>query len=352
MSSPTAMRRCFGVHRIFVSAVLFLLPAGHLLAQMGTATLSGIVSDPSGSTIPAAQVTLASSTEKATRQTVTDAAGQYVIPAITPGAYELIVKASGFQAQTLTGIALASGQGSTLNVSLKISEAVQEMTVNEAPPLLETTTAALGSVVSSHQFIELPLLGRNFTSLVYILPGVNPVPGADASYAGSGVSNLAVVPSVYGQRQRDNDFTLDGATNVTPNFSRLGMIPPPEAVAEMKVSSGMDSGAFGWASGANINVVTKSGTNQYHGDMWEYLRNSDLNARSFFLPSVGAFHWNQFGASGGGPLIIPHLLSKRRAWYFYGVRVQDGRAADDCAGGVDSGGEVRVASGPGRAQRE
>jgi hypothetical protein len=289
-----------------------------LAAQMGTATLSGTVADPSGSGIPAAQVTLSSSTEKASRQTVTDVAGQYVIPAITPGTYELIVKASGFQAQTLTGIALASGQGSTLNVSLRISEAMQEMTVNEAPPLLETTTAALGSVVSSHQFTELPLLGRNFTSLVYILPGVNPVPGADASYAGSGVSNLAVVPSVYGQRQRDNDFTLDGATNVTPNFSRLGMIPPPEAVAEMKVSSGMDSGAFGWASGANINVVTKSGTNQYHGDEWEFLRNSDLNARSFFLPTVGAFHWNQFGAAAGGPLVIPHLLSKRRAWYVYG----------------------------------
>jgi len=318
VSSLTAMHRSFGAHRIFVSAVLFLLPFGHVLAQMGTATLSGIVTDPSGSAIPAAQVTLASSTEKASRQTVTDAAGQYVIPAITPGSYELIVKASGFQAQTLTGIALASGQGSTLNVAMKISEAMQEMTVNEAPPLLETTTAALGSVVNSNQFTELPLLGRNFTSLVYILPGVNPVPGADASYAGSGVSNLAVVPSVYGQRQRDNDFTLDGGTNVTPNFSRLGMIPPPEAVAEMKVSSGMDSGAFGWASGANINVVTKSGTNQYHGDAWEYLRNSDLNARSFFLPTVGAFHWNQFGVSGGGPLVIPHLLPKRRAWYVYG----------------------------------
>src|SRR5437868_3075173 len=232
MSAICERRFGFGVNRLIFSIVVILLSAAHLGAQMGTATLSGMVSDPSGSAIPAAQVTLSSSTEKVSRPTVTDTAGQYVIPAITPGTYELVVRASGFQPQTLTGIILASGQGSTLNVSMKISAAQQEMTVNEAPPLLETTTATLGSVVNSSQFTELPLLGRNFTSLVYILPGVNPVPGADASYAGSGISNLAVVPSVYGQRQRDNDFTLDGGSNVTPNFSRLGMIPPPEAVAE------------------------------------------------------------------------------------------------------------------------
>jgi hypothetical protein len=304
--------------RTFILGVCMFLLASSLDAQMGTATLSGMVTDPSGSAVPNAQATLASATEKASRQTVTDSAGHYVIPAIPPGTYQLVVNANGFEAQTLTGIVLASGQGSTLNVSLRIEQAAQQMNVTEAPPLLETTTATLGSVVDSRQFTELPLLGRNFTSLVDMLPGVNPVPGADASYAGSGVNNQAVVPAVYGQRQRDNDFTLDGGTNVTPNFSRLGMIPPPEAIAEMKVSSGMDSGAFGWASGANINVVTKSGTNQFHGDLWEYLRNSDLNARSFFLPSVGAFHWNQFGASGGGPLVIPRLLPKRRAWYFYG----------------------------------
>ena len=161
MSQLCEGRRCFGVNRLFVSMVLILLSA-RLGAQMGTATLSGIVTDPSGSAIPAAQVTLESATEKASRQTVTDVAGQYVIPAITPGTYELIVKAGGFQPQTLTGIVLASGQGSTLNVSMKVSEAVQEMTVNEAPPLLETTTATLGSVVNSNQFTATSAAGKEF----------------------------------------------------------------------------------------------------------------------------------------------------------------------------------------------
>ena len=290
----------------------------HLGAQMGVATLNGVVSDPTGAQVPGAKVTLESLTEKASRDTTTNANGEYVIPAIPPGTYKLTVNVGGFQPKTVTNVELTSGQGSTLNISLSISQSTQEVTVSEAPPLLETTTATLGSVIDSRQFTDLPQLGRNFTSLVNILPGVAPVPGPDASYAGSGVGNQAVVPSVYGQRQRDNDFTLDGATDVTPNFSRLGMIPPPEAIAEMKVSSGTDSGAFGWASGANINVVTKSGTNQYHGDAWEFLRNSALNARSYFIPKVGAFHFNQFGAAAGGPVIIPHVLSRSRAWYVYG----------------------------------
>jgi hypothetical protein len=300
--------------------LLFLMLgcAAYLAAQLGTATLSGTVTDPSGAAVPGAQVTLESTTEKAQREVRTVSNGDYVIPALAPGTYKLTVNARGFQPTTFTGVELTSGQGSTLNVALVLARATQEITVTQAPPLLETTTATLGSEIDSHQFTELPQLGRNFTTLVDILPGVAPVPGPDASYAGSGVGNQAIVPSVYGQRQRDNDFTLDGATDVTPNFSRLGMIPPPEAINEMKVSSGMDSGAFGWASGANINVVTKSGSNQYHGDAWEFLRNSDLNARSFFIPKVGAFHFNQFGAAAGGPLVIPRILSKDRPWYVFG----------------------------------
>jgi hypothetical protein len=298
--------------------VLILCSGGYLDAQMGVATLSGVVTDPSGSLLPGAKITLESATEKASRDTVTNSSGEYVIPAIPPGTYKLTVNASGFKLQTLTGISLTSGQGSTLNVALTLSQAVQEVTVTQAPPLLETTTATIGSLIDSRQFTELPQLGRNFTTMIDILPGVANVPGPDNSYAGSGVGSSAVVPSLYGQRQRDNNFTLDGATDVTSDFNRIGILPPPEAIQEMKVSSGIDSGAFGWASGANINVVTRSGTSEFHGDAWEFLRNSDLNARSYFIPTVGAYQFNQFGAAAGGPLMIPHILSKNKGWYVYG----------------------------------
>ena len=293
-----------------------------LNAQLATATLSGVVSDPTGAAIPGVQVTLQSTQEQASRQTGTDGTGAYVISAILPGTYQLVVKASGFQAQTLTNIVLVAGQGSTLNASLTVARAVTEMEVKEAPPLLQTTTATVGSEVTGSQFVELPTLGRSFQSLLAILPGVAYV-ATDAynfSIGGGGYNSTgaSVNPSVYGQRNRSNNYTIDGVPNDQVSYNGIPMYPPPEAIGEMKVESGADSGAYGWSSGATVTLVTKAGTNQYHGDAWEFLQNNALNARSFFLPSVGAFKWNQFGGTFGGPLVIPHLLSKERAWYIYG----------------------------------
>jgi Carboxypeptidase regulatory-like domain len=319
--------------QVFIMVFLCVMLPESILGQMGMATLSGTVTDPSGAVVPGAQVALQSVTENATRRTVTNAVGQYVIPAIPPGTYRLSINAKGFQQRTLTGILLASGQGSTLNVALNLTTAVQQVAVTAATPLLDTTTAAVGGEVTARQFTSLPLLGRNFTTLVDVLPGVTNIPSTDASYAPSGFNGDAVEPSVYGQRQRDNDITVDGATALAPNFTEITLFPPPEATAEMKVETGMDSGAYGWASGANINVVTKSGANQYHGDLWEYLQNGSLDARSYFLPSVGAYQWNQFGATFGGPLVIPHVLSKSKAWYVFayyeGIRLHSPANAED-----------------------
>jgi hypothetical protein len=287
-----------------------------LNAQLATATLSGVVSDPTGAAIPGAQVTLQSTLEQASRQTVTDSTGTYVIPAILPGSYQLVVKAGGFETQTLTGIVLVAGQGSTLNATLTVGKAITEVEVKEAPPLLQTTTATVGSEVTGTQFVALPLLGRSFQSLLAILPGVAYIPTTNG-YNFS-INGASVNPSLYGQRSRDNNYTIDGVPNNQASYNGIPMYPPPESIAEMKVETGADSGAYGWSAGATITLVTKAGTNRYHGDAWEFLQNNALNARSYFLPSIGPFKWNQFGGTFGGPLVIPHLLSKERAWYVYG----------------------------------
>ena len=125
-------------------------------------------------------------------------------------------------------------------------------------------------------------------------------------------------PSVFGQRWRNNNFTLDGVSNNEPLFNGVPMLPPPEALAEMKSRVRHELGAFGHASGANINVVTRAGTNKLHGDLWEYIRNDKLDARSFFVPSLGPLRWNQFGLSAGGPLVIPKLIRPSHGWYFFG----------------------------------
>ncbi|MGH9398648.1 MAG: carboxypeptidase regulatory-like domain-containing protein [Terriglobia bacterium] len=303
---------------VFLS--LFVFPLG-VRAQLGTASLSGTVTDASGASVPGAQVTIQSTTRKASRQTVTDSAGNYVLPSLLPDSYQLVVSAEGFETKTTTNIQLASGQGSTLNVALQIGAAVTHVKVTEHAPLLQSTTATLGSQLETRMVTNLPLLGRDFTALLSTLPGASPPnltysPGDFSPGGGAGTAGGDF--AFYGQKPHDNEFLIDGVPNAEYLFNGVPIYPPPEAIAEMTVESGMDSGAYGWASGANINLVTKSGTNAYHGSLWEYARNDVFNARGFFDPSRNTVRWNQFGAAAGGPLAIPHILSKKRAWYVFG----------------------------------
>jgi hypothetical protein len=314
-----------------VLSVLFALTAA--LGQVGTATISGTVTDSSGAVIEGATVILENTQQQFTREALTDSRGEYLIQAIPPGNYRLLVRAKGFSEESRTDILLSSGQASTLNVVLNVAGSTQQVQVLEAPPLLQTTTATVGSVIQTEQIHELPLLGRNFTSLMLTAPGVstNPTPrggplGATTG-ANSAITNpfVGTNPSVNGQRWRDNNYTLDGVENNEPLFDGIPMQPPPEALTEMKMESAMSSGAYGHASGANINLVSKSGTNALHGDAWEFLHNQHLDARSFFVPVLGPYHFNQFGGTLGGPLAIPRLIKKDSGWYFFvyyeGIRI-------------------------------
>ncbi len=300
--------------RTIFGAVVFVL-AVH--AQVGTASLSGVVTDPTGSVVPNASVTLDSALQKYRRATVTGPTGEYTLPELPPGDYTLVVSAAGFLSATRTGVSLSSGQASTLDVQLSVASAAEQVTVSEAAPLLQTATATLGTTLPSRHVTDLPVLGRSFLNLILLTPAAAPVPPAGSTTTYSPVGQ-SLMPSVYGQRQKDNNFTMDGVENRDPNLLGVPLFPPPEAIAEMKVESGMSSGVYGHGAGATINLVTKSGTNEWRGDAWEFLRNDALDARSFFLPSVGAFRWNQFGGAAGGPLSLPKLISRERGWYVFG----------------------------------
>ena len=158
--------------RLIVSIVLLTLPG---FGQVGTATLSGTVTDPTGAVIPRAEVVLKRSLQQFSRQSVTEVHGEYVIPAIPPGKYELAIRAKGFADETRTDISLDSGQASTLNIAMNVAGATQQVLVSEAP-LLQTTTATVGTVVATEQIQQLPLLGRVFTSLLLVAPGVSTTP--------------------------------------------------------------------------------------------------------------------------------------------------------------------------------
>jgi len=301
---------------LFAVAVALTTLAANLWCQVGTANLSGTVTDPSGAAIPSATILLEGTLQQFTRETFPNPSGQYIFPAIPPGVYKLVVKSNGFREETIIQISLSTGQASTLNVVLALASASETVTVTAAPPLLQTTTATVGAMVEQQKITQLPLLGRNFTSLLYTLPGVSPARtrrGQPFSVGGAGGN-----PSVFGQRYRNNNFTIDGVSNNEPLFNGIPMNPPPEALAELKIETGMSSGAYGHASGANVNLVTKSGTNELHGDLWEYLRNNRLDSRDFFVPALGPLRYNQFGAAVGGPVVIPRLIPRERGWYFFG----------------------------------
>lgn len=298
--------------------VLALIMIGfpkYMEGQADTAMLSGLVSDATGAGIPNAEVVLQSTQESASRTTRTSSSGAYVIPAILPGSYELNIKASGFQEQTITGIGLLAGQGSTIDVRLKVVANVATVEVHETAPLLDTTTATVGAELQGQELTALPALGRSFTTLIPVLPSVVNISNDTGT---SGVAGIGGLPVTYGLRPRYNNLTVDGIESIEPLFTYVGLYPPPEAIAEMKVDEATDQGSSGWVPGANVSIVTKSGANTYHADVWEFLRNNDLNAHDYFAPNAGDLKWNQFGFAGGGPLQVPHLLSKKKAWYVFG----------------------------------
>jgi hypothetical protein len=302
--------------RTLTLTICLLLTSVAVKAQVGNASLTGIIKDPSGAVIENAQVTLHSVDEAFVRSAVAGSNGIFVISTLPPGRYQVTVSASGFGTQETQPFNLTSGQTGSLNVTLKIATGSTKVVVSEAPPILQTTSESLESVVSGKTLSSIPLLGRSFLNAMTLAPGVIPVPPTGSTTNFSPVSQSAM-PSVYGQRQKDNDFLIDGVPNNDPNLLGVAIYPPPDAIREMTIDSGVGSSAYGHASGATVDLVTKSGTTAWHGDAWEYWRNNILDANSYFL-KVGSYHWNQFGGAAGGPLFVPRVLSRKRNWYVYG----------------------------------
>ncbi len=301
-----------------VTSLVVMTSQAPLSAQaVSTAKLIGLVSDPSGAFVPSAKVILDSTQQKYTRETMTDAEGRYSFAAIPPGQYKLSVTAPGFRPEEVSSFNLSSGGAPSINVALTVGAITDKVTITSAPPLLETATSTIGTVIGSKFVTELPLINRSFGALQLILPGVSP----ENDFSGAGWHNVTgtmIQPSFYGQRQRDNNYTLDGTPNTTNLLNGIASFAPPEAITEVKAESGMSTGAAGWSSGAAVNVVSKSGTNAYHGDLWDYIRNEKFNAKGYFNSTKPPFKQNQFGVALGGPVQIPGLVKKEAGWYVFG----------------------------------
>ena len=308
--------------RIFGTAVLFLticLAAPLLRAQLSSASVTGIVRDSSGAVVPQAQVVLQNLDTSVERRTVSNDSGNYVFVDVPPARYTLVVSKEGFSAFRVNGLVLEVNQTATVDAKLNVSGVEQTVQVEASAELIQSSTAELGAVVAQRQVNDLPLNGRNFTQLLSLTPGAAPINGPQQSNGfGNTAQNTAYdFPSINGQTNRSNFFMTDGLNN-QGIFASTYVVPPIiDAIQEFKINSHDDQAEFGGSLGGIINVVTKSGTNEYHGTAYEYLRNTDFNARNTFNAAVTPFHQNQYGTTFGGPVWIPKLYNGRNKTFFF-----------------------------------
>jgi outer membrane receptor protein involved in Fe transport len=299
----------------------FVSPA---FAQLSTATVTGIVRDSSGSVIPAATLTLRNVDTNVERATQTNEVGNYVFANVPPGPYILETSKTGFGTQRVEQFTLTVNQTANFDVTLSVGTVEQTVNVTAAAEMIQSSTAELGAVVAQKQVVDLPLNGRNFTQLLALTPGVAPVSVSQNS-GGFGASTTTgsqfVFPAINGQTNRSNFFMTDGINNQGAFTSTYAVPPIIDAIQEFKVNSHNDQAEFGGALGGIVNVVTKSGTNALHGTAWWYVRNDAFDARNTFQQNVVPFKQNQFGASAGGPVVIPKLYDgKNRTFFFVGYQ--------------------------------
>ncbi|MEO7651148.1 MAG: TonB-dependent receptor, partial [Bryobacteraceae bacterium] len=283
-------------------------------AQTSLGTISGTVTDSSGASLPGAKVDLRNADTGASRSVQTDTSGFYTAPSLIPGPYVITVEAMGFRRQERLGVTLPVNEKVQADISLTVGDMKEAVQVTAEAPLLNTSNSTVSTVIDTTKIFNMPLNGRQFTQLILLAPGTSgKQPGA------SGLDNnlSGISPSVNGARPQNNNFTLDGADNNEAFFNSFSVSPSVDAIAEFKVQSNITSAEFGRAAGANINVSFRSGTNQPHGTLYEYLRNEKLDARNAFAQVRGPFKQNQYGGTFGGPVWIPKVYNGRNKTFFF-----------------------------------
>jgi hypothetical protein len=307
-------------------ALLLLVPACSLVAQISQASLSGTVQDSTGATVPGATVTIKDKGTSLTRTATTSSSGEYSISDLTPTDYSLTIAMKGFKSVVVGSLTLHTGDKSTYNATLEVGASTQEINVDAAVPLLNSESAEVSHLVPPSQVAELPLNGRNFWELTQLTPGATFIPRAQtAQYNGSEIRARSVNVTVNGQSYIFTGWSLDGA-NVT-NFELGGTLIQPnvDAIQEFSVAAGNMSPEYGHTPNM-INASLKSGANAFHGSLFEFLRNDDLDARNFFLPNKIPLKRNQFGGTIGGP------IWKDKIFFFadyQGTRLRQGTAFSD-----------------------
>lgn len=278
---------------------LALLTCAPTVGQVGTGNISGYVRDSSGSPIPGGTVTARMLEQQFVRTAQTTEEGFYNFVAVPPGTYEITFQHQGFQTYVRKGLELSVNQNLRVDAGMQIGTVETQVTVEAEAPLVETTSPTLSGLIDDRRVVDLPLNGRNVIGLARILPGVLGVNAPQQLGDSRGGPSM----NVNGGRANMNLFTLNGGYFNNPSRNTGMNYPPPDAVDEVRILTHNFAAEYGRNPGSQVNVVSKSGSNQFHGSLWEFHRNDALNARNFFADRVPALKQNQFGAAAGGPIV-------------------------------------------------
>lgn len=301
-------------------SILLLAVAGTLPAysQANTGAISGTVSDTSGAVVPHATVTVTNQGTAVARTLTTDSSGFYSAEGLTSGSYRLAIAAPGFKESVTDGVHLDPGQRRASNIVLEVGTASSVVQVTANAIQVNTETSESGGTLSSEQISNLMLNGRNFQTLAIAVPGVSSTAGADSLNGGGLEGGTTLI--VNGNSVEYTTYTIDGAYDMNSgNLSNVNILPIVDGIAEFSVLKDNYSAKYGLAGSGQIVVETKSGTDTYHGEGWDYLRNNAIDANNYFTTTTQALHQNIFGYTLGGPVVIPHLFNtdrSKRSFFF------------------------------------
>ena len=312
-----------------LSLILLTVIAPIARGQLGTATISGAVSDSSGAVVAGATITVINTANDFRRVTQSNNAGQYSLPGLTPGTYNVTAELQGFKRYQQNGLRLQVDQNAEIGIALEVGAVTEVVEIKGQAALVESTNASVGAVIETQKITQLPLNGRNFAQLALLVPGANT--GAPGASNGGGFS-------VGGNRSEQNAFQIDGTSNSDSYQNRVSVTPNIDGIQEFKIQTNNYSAEFGKGAGAQVNLVTRAGTKEFHGTLYDFWRNDALQARRFFdrnrtsfpcdaknpdfqnRPACAPpFNQNQFGFTLGGPLLLIPKSGGERKTFFFGT---------------------------------